>query len=883
MIQRDEDGYMKGWPTFGKKKGNPVELGMAIASPLLLLKEGVRNIELTITFTDAVNLEQLLNASLFLSTGSKWWSANARLQSPATPYPQTASEWTLTFILKAGDPPIEPFEKPVDGIQSKWPLFKLILNAMDKLASPPRMKALTIKTNVTGIKSLTLSNDNGALNPAKPFQPFGPVANNQGSFFIGSQEAFSKPLNYLNLELDWDKVVSNLETYYEAYNKYLWKSLQPNNTEEQEKSNGGKLKKFLKSVISAPFKWVRSLFPKKKEDDQEEGTEIVLPPVFYNQAFKVKFEVLTGQEWQSISLERQRDCSTNDGRVNCEVPYYPDTANQPLGLFNVTENNPNQLSDQTFFSYGAVNVKSSWPANPAIQLNQPFELTDQTNSGFVKMTLTNPSQGFGSDIYGQVVSAVALYNADEIVRATQNKTTPNLINAPNPPYIPVLKGLKLNYSASQTYQFDYAVTNQPIECYHYSVFENYLVYNSSVDADTYADQIASPIFGTRSLGVGLPVFPDLSFDGVFMAEMTGVQTPGVISFLLELAATPGQKNQESADLSYFYLSKSGWQQLEVISDETKGFTCSGIIAFHFPKEFTTDSIEMPKSFWWGVGLTGKTSAIADTVFFQSNAFKLTRMGADFEWDTTKPSLAPNGLTGPQKNIPELASVVQPFASFGGIGAETSDDKNLRVSNRLKTKGRAVTQGDYMRIIRQNFDAICYSKVNFNAHKRTVNIHLVKKVESADAADAFLPLVNKCLQNQVQTCLENSTGFNKIQASNFHLNYVTVRATVYIRPEFELKSTAKRITQALKVFLSPWIESSTDQITIDQGISDVQVAQFIDDFYEVVTVEDIKFQLTSRDEHMTVRSDDWTTTAESKRPDVLLVPDQHQLIHCKSAV
>jgi hypothetical protein len=54
-----------------------------------------------------------------------------------------------------------------------------------------------------GLKNLLLSNDNGPLDAAKPFMPFGPAPAKDAGFVIGSKEVFSKKHLDLKLNIEW--------------------------------------------------------------------------------------------------------------------------------------------------------------------------------------------------------------------------------------------------------------------------------------------------------------------------------------------------------------------------------------------------------------------------------------------------------------------------------------------------------------------------------------------------------------------------------------------------------------------------------------------------------------------------------------------------------
>jgi len=86
------------------------------------------------------------------------------------------------------------------------------------------LQKLTMDVAVSGMRSLILENDQGTLNSAKPFMPFGPQPKVGSSLYIGSHEVFQKRLAgtadpELMLEITWGDLPSeSFDAHYTAYN-----------------------------------------------------------------------------------------------------------------------------------------------------------------------------------------------------------------------------------------------------------------------------------------------------------------------------------------------------------------------------------------------------------------------------------------------------------------------------------------------------------------------------------------------------------------------------------------------------------------------------------------------------------------------------------------
>ena len=72
-------------------------------------------------------------------------------------------------------------------------------------------------------------------------------------------------------------------------------------------------------------------------------------------------------------------------------------------------------------------------------------------------------------------------------------------------------------------------------------------------------------------------------------------------------------------------------------------------------------------------------------------------------------LPPPSIEGLVEPMPEIASIEQPYPSFGGRAAEEDRAFYTRVSERLRHKQRASAQWDYERLVLERFPQIYKAK------------------------------------------------------------------------------------------------------------------------------------------------------------------------------
>ncbi|MEO0408858.1 MAG: hypothetical protein AAF289_16060, partial [Cyanobacteria bacterium P01_A01_bin.135] len=260
---------VKAWLPFGGRQqrqttttqGTPAQLGLAIASDVLLLQEGVRVIEIKLelsgTFPDLNGIALHEAFEVYLSGEKEWIQAKA-LPFEAMEQPparilaeeETAFEgsettkWdgsTLHLVveLAATADPVLPYDPsapiPYDpevpnlplALERPTPVLRLQLTANgldDEKRSAyhyfrgAKLENVTVTTRVPEVRSLVVQNDLGPQDPSKPFEPFGPQPRSGASLYIGSQEALAKRLSELKLHITLEE--SRPKDWLDIYRAY---------------------------------------------------------------------------------------------------------------------------------------------------------------------------------------------------------------------------------------------------------------------------------------------------------------------------------------------------------------------------------------------------------------------------------------------------------------------------------------------------------------------------------------------------------------------------------------------------------------------------------------------------------------------------------------
>lgn len=196
------------WFPFGNPKNiQQAPIGFAMASNVLYLNEGTRTVTLSFTCDSLAGITKADLSNIFniQLTGKKnWYTVDSYIPSI-----DSAASFSLSFTLAGDAPAIVPYSAKIHrgNFTQELPMVQVMLSsyASYQKIKIPRINAVNIFVTVDGVKNLGLQNDDGKVNTAKPFKPFGDFPDTGASFIIGSKEVFQKNLTQLAVNFNWQQ------------------------------------------------------------------------------------------------------------------------------------------------------------------------------------------------------------------------------------------------------------------------------------------------------------------------------------------------------------------------------------------------------------------------------------------------------------------------------------------------------------------------------------------------------------------------------------------------------------------------------------------------------------------------------------------------------
>ena len=219
-------------------------------------------------------------------------------------------------------------------------------------------------------------------------------------------------------------------------------------------------------------------------------------------------------------------------------------------------------------------------------------------------------------------------------------------------------------------------------------------------------------FGIRSVFPAGPgtipqLLPSYPCDGNLLIGIDGTDFQGPLSFFFHMAedSTRDLYDPEAqTPIVWSYLTSNRWRHLDparVLLDTTRGFLNSGIVTLDLPHDINKDNTVMPSDLFW---VSVGTSGALETF---SSLYSVYTHGLKVTRQLSESGFSGNhvpegGIRQLRALIPGVSDVQQISASFGGRMSETPTRMKTRVSERLRHKNRATIPWDYERLVLEEF-------------------------------------------------------------------------------------------------------------------------------------------------------------------------------------
>lgn len=473
-------------------------------------------------------------------------------------------------------------------------------------------------------------------------------------------------------------------------------------------------------------------------------------------------------------------------------------------------------------------------------------------NGFGCITLDN---SFGQTIYQRDLTKYLI---------DQAKQSPTVADPGPGPTIPIAASLSVQYTATQT--IDLSTNAAPFaqrnaRFFHLAPFgqaEQHPALKQDAQAAEQKIYLLPQLYTAFIEG-------QTASDGEFYIGIAGLQPPQSLALLFQVvdgSADPDVAKPDS-HIHWSYLQHNEWAAFaeNAVDDRTGGLVNSGIITFALPRDATATNTLLPTGMHWlRAAVAERSAAVCRLIVIAAQALKATFI--DKGNDLTFPAkVLPAGTINKLKQpVAAVKKVSQPFATFGGRGAEQPTAFYTRVSERLRHKDRAITLWDYERLILEAFPQIykvkCLNHTRYEPDASGVGIYqelapghvtivTIPNQEHQNLRDPLRPLTSVGVLQEIAAFLGKHTScFTKLHVKNPHFDEVWVECKVRLYDGFDETFYENQLRDAITRFLSPWAFPGGGSPSLGGKIYKSTLVKFVEEQPYVDYVTDFKlFQNT----------------------------------------
>ena len=460
--------------------------------------------------------------------------------------------------------------------------------------------------------------------------------------------------------------------------------------------------------------------------------------------------------------------------------------------------------------------------------------------GFIKIAL---DQGFGQAAY-QDALVTFLHQA------------PGVGSKPaGPPVGPVVSALTMDYGATQTITLDStnpaAYAQRKARFYHVGPFgqaEQHPLLNA-------AHKVAMlPLFAFHRADSGIESGAE------FYIGVTGLKPPQNLAMLMEVA--PGTADPLASKpvphLAWSYLRDNEWVDFagNEVGDGTAGLLDSGIVTLGVPADATANNTLLaPGLHWIRLSVARKVDAVCRLLLVGAQAMEARFTDRDNDpafAAATLPAGVATKLAVPDAAVKQFS---QPFAGFGGRGAEAPADFHTRISERMRHKDRAIALWDYEHLVLEAFPQIykvkCLNHTQYEPDDSGgiyrelapghVTIVTVPNQLSQNLRDPLRPATSLDLLQKIDAFLRQRAGcFVRLHVRNPRFEEVRLAFKVRLYDGYDESYHVKLLREEITRFLSPWAYSDGASPTFGGKVYKSVLINFVEERPYVDYVTD--FQL-----------------------------------------
>ncbi len=538
----------------------------------------------------------------------------------------------------------------------------------------------------------------------------------------------------------------------------------------------------------------------------------------------------------------------------------PDIELSILSDSNVSSPSPN-ISFPTSFYQLSDDVIAEYSENYS-------QYNISSNKSFLKLTLKD---GFGHVEYQKQLT---LYLIDKA------KPAPAGLTEPTEPYTPAVEKISLHYKAAVTADISDPADfdDREIRFFHLYPFGE-------------AEQHAS-LNGGGEISL-LPNFTGSNENAgelyIGIENLQSGQGVALLFQVLEGTSNPLLDKPEK-HITWNYLSNNAWKKFDdqSVTDNTGQLVQSGIISFIIPADASRENtILEPGYIWLLAAVEEQAEAVCKMLSVDAQAAVVTLAPNNNAVEFQQTALPAGSISKLKEASSSIKKIKQPYPSFGGRSAETSEQYFIRVSERLRHKSRAITIWDYEHLVLEAFPSIhkvkCLNHTSFSGNDYNelapghVTIITIPDLINRNDANPLRPYTNQNVLEQIETFLKKKISCHvKLDVRHPQFEEVRLEFKLKLISGLEFNYYRELLQKEITEFLTPWAYGKAADIVLGGKVHKSVLINFIEERSYVDFITDVKMYYRT-DESLTESSDTDTIEASTAKSVLVSAPSSKHTI------
>jgi len=431
---------------------------------------------------------------------------------------------------------------------------------------------------------------------------------------------------------------------------------------------------------------------------------------------------------------------------------------------------------------------------------------------------------------------------------------------PKEPFTPQIAALTLDYSAKATNDINALSTASPAD-----QLSDYIDRGIQLFHETPFGQKEQHLFLKSQFGALVPqtisLMPQAPALAGFYLGISNIPNGSIVSLLFQVAE--GSEDPRKPTFSdtvkpqWYFLAGNEWLALDkqhIVSDDTNNFLRPGILQIKIPDTAITTNTFMNNGLTW-LGVELPTDVSVDSVCKFINVHIQAGQASFFDQGNELSHLlngiAPGTISKLVNRLPQIKTITQPYASFGGLPPEDDEDFRIRVSERLRHKNRAVNIWDYEHLVMSKFPQVyrvkCLNHTNDDVEVApgSVRVVVIPDIHNKNTFDPFQPRVSTNTLSEIEQHLSKLIDLHvDLKVINPEYEEIMLDFSVKFYKDLDDNIYHDKLNTDLIGYLSPWAYNQDAEIDFGGTLYKSVMIRFIEELPYVDYIANFKMYFTA---------------------------------------